>query len=187
MLYYLIDTVPKNQVFRKKNSYFMLKIIVTISFSLLAIESNCQNLSLLDLKYLLEHDVESADTYITSKGFQYHKAQKGENGDCDSMIWSFNRDIDNDNAQSFIAKNCYKANYGFIWYQLVDNNTFDRIKNNCKNLGYKLTKTEVDPFKDLCTTFENLKYKIQFCSGLEEETNKNSYTITLKLKNSPVR
>jgi hypothetical protein len=187
MFYYLIDITSKNQPFSKKNSYFMLKIIFTISFSLLTIKSNCQNLSLTDLKYLLEHDVESADSYITTKGFKYHKAQKGENGSCDAMTWSFNRDIDNDNAESFIAKNCYKANYGFIWYQFVNNNTFERIKNNCKNLGYKLTKTEISPFNDLCTTFENLKYKIKFCSGLEEETNKNGYIITLDLKHPPVR
>lgn len=163
-------------------NYSILKIIVAISFSLLTIKSNSQNLALSDLKYLLEHDVESADTYITAKGFKYHEAQKGENGDCDAMIWSFDRDVNNDRAVSFIAKNCYEANYGFIWYQLGDKAAFDRIKNNCKSLGFKLTKTETSPFKDLCTTFENTKYKIQFCSGLNEGTNKNSYTITLKLK-----
>ena len=142
----------------------MLKIIVTISFSLLTIKSNCQNLSLSDLKYLLEHDVESADTYITAKGFNYHKAQKVKNGDCDTITWSFGRDVNNDWAESFIAKSCYKANYGFVWYQLDDRATFDKIKNNCKNLGYNLTKTETSPFKDLCTTFENSKHKTEFCS-----------------------
>ena len=187
MHYYLIDIISKIQPFSKKNGYFMQKIIVAISFSLLAIESNCQNLSLPDLKYLLEHDVESADTYITAKGFQYHKAQKGESGDCDAITWSFNRDVNNDRAASFVAKNCYKANHGFMWYQLGDKATYDRIKNNCKNLGYMLTKSEISPFNDLCTTFENSKYKIEFCSGLDEGTNRNSYVITLKLKNSPVR
>lgn len=126
--------------------------------------------------------MESADTYITAKGFMYHEAQKGQNGGCDAMIWSFDRDIVNDRALSFIAKHCYQANSGFIWYQLGSKPTLDKIKNYCKSIGLKLTKTETSPFNDLCTTYESKKYEIKFCSGLNQETNKNSYTITLNLK-----
>lgn len=63
---------------------------------------------------MLEHNVESADTYITGKGFTYHEVKKVETSDCDAMIWSFDRDVSNDRAISFVAKNCYEANYGFV-------------------------------------------------------------------------
>jgi hypothetical protein len=159
-----------------------LEFTLFFIFSMFTLKGFSQNLTFADLKYLIEHDVESADNYITSKGFKYHEAQKGENGDCDAMIWSFDRDAINDRATSFIAKNCYQANFGFIWYQLGSKPTFDKIKNYCKTIGLKLTKTETSPFNDLCTTYENNIYKIEFCSGLNTGTNKNSYTISLRLK-----
>jgi len=159
-----------------------LKLFCFSFVFLLSYESYSQNLTFNDLKYLLEHNVESSDTYITKKGFKYHKAQKSENDDCDAMIWSFDRNTNNDRAQAFIAKYCYEASLGFIWYQLGEQTTFDKIKEYCKSRGFRLTKTETSPFNDLCSTFENTKYKIEFCSGLEKNTNRNSYTITLKLK-----
>jgi hypothetical protein len=149
---------------------------------LLSLEGYNQNLTFNDLKYLLENNVESSDNYITKKGYKYHEAQKSENDDCDAMIWSFDRNTNNDNAQAFIAKYCYEPNIGFIWYQLGEQITFDKIKEYCKSIGFILTKTETSPFNDLCSTYENTKYKIEFCSGLEKNTNRNSYTITLKLK-----
>lgn len=159
-----------------------LKLFCFSFVILLSIESYSQNLTFNDLKYLLEHNVESSDTYITKKGFKYHEAQKSENDFCDAMIWSFDRNTYNDRAQAFIAKNCYEANLGFIWYQLSDQTTFDKIKEHCKSMGFRLTKTETSKFNDLCSTFENTKYEIKFCSGLEKNTNRNSYTITLNLK-----
>lgn len=159
-----------------------LKLFI-FSFALLFFyESYSQNLTFNDLKYLLEHDIESSDSYITKKGFKYHEAEKSENGECASMIWSFNRNINNDRAIAFIAKNCFEANLGIIWYQLGEQVTFDKIKEYCKTIGFKLTKTETSKFNDLCSTFENTKYEIKFCSGLDNITNKNSYTITLSLK-----
>ena len=162
--------------------YFIITLTLIFALLILTLKGNSQNLNFADLKYLLEHDVESADTYITGKSFKYHEAQKGKNGSCDAMIWSYDRNINNGQAVSFIAKNCYEANAGFIWYQLGDKATYDKIKNYCKSLGFKLTNTETNPFNDLCTTFENNKYTIEYCSGLNKDTNKNDYTITFKLK-----
>ncbi len=162
---------------RKSNKLFFLSFILLLSF-----ESYCQKILFYDLKYLLEHDVESSDAYITKKGFKYYEAEKGKNGNCDSIIWSFNRNTYNNRADAFIAKYCFKANSGFIWYQFADRLAFDKIKENCKAIGYKLTNRETNPFDALCTTFESREFKIEFCSGLNEGTNRNSYTITLNLK-----
>lgn len=157
-----------------------LKLFCFSFVFLLFYESYSQNLTFNDLKYLLEHNVESSDTYITKKGFKYYKVEKYDY--CDAMIWSFDRNTYNDRAQAFIAKNCYEASLGFILYQLGEQTTFNKIKEYCKSIGFRLTKTETSPFNDLCSTFENTKYKIEFCSGLNENTNLNSYTITLELK-----
>lgn len=68
--------------------------------------------------FLFEHDVEIADAHITAKGFKYHKAQKGENGHCDIMIWLYGRNINNNNAASFVTKTCYVSGHDFIRYQM---------------------------------------------------------------------
>jgi len=158
------------------------KLTLTIIFSTFILNGFSQNITFVDLKYLLDHNVEEADNYITTKGFKYHEAKKGENGDCDDMIWSLNRNTTNDQADAFIAKTCYEAHLGFIWYQLGNKIIFDKIKSYCKLLGLKLTDTQISKFNDLCTVYENTKYEIKFCSGLNDGTNKNSYTITLRPK-----
>jgi hypothetical protein len=158
------------------------KLFFISIFVLLFSETYCQNLSFGDLKYLFEHNVETADTYILKKGFKYHEAQKGENGKCDVMVWSYDRNATNNRAFSFVAKNCYDANFGFIWYQFGDKPTFESIKTYCKSIGMKPSKTETSPFNDLCTTYENSIYKVKFCSGLNTGTNLNEYTIKFQEK-----
>lgn len=159
----------------KKNNLFLF--LLFLSFS---IESKSQDLTFLDLKYLLEHNVESSDTFISQKNFIYHKVKKGENLECDVMIWSYDRNINNNKATAFLAKCCYQANEGFIWYQFSNKKTFDKIKEYCKSIGFTLSKTETSVLNKLCITFENKNYNIEFCSGLNDETNINDYTITLK-------
>ncbi len=160
----------------------LLKILFTSTFIFLFSETFCQNLTFGDLKYLFENDVETADSYILKKGFRYHEAQKGENGNCDAMFWSYDRNTSNNRASSFVAKNCYDAKNGFIWYQFGDNPTFEGLKAYCKSIGMKPTKTETSYFNDLCTTYENSKYKIKFCSGLNTGTNLNEYYINFQEK-----
>lgn len=140
-----------------------------------------QKLTFNDLKYLLEHDMESSDVYLTKKGFQYFEAKKGVNGECDEMTWAFERNSYNNKASAFILKYC-NEDFGYIWYQLSNQPTFNEIKEYCKSIGFNLIKTEFNKFNDLCSTFENSKYSIKFCSGMDEKSNLNSYFITLRLK-----
>ena len=144
-----------------------------------------QNLTYQDMKYLLEHEIEDADNYISKKGFLYHRTEENNNGDCKTMFWSFDRNTSNNRAVAFISKYCFVANSGFIWYQLGDRKTFDNIKSYCKSSGFKQSTTETDKEGSLCTTYDGEKFKIQFCSGLNTGTNKNIYTITLSHKPKP--
>jgi hypothetical protein len=141
-----------------------------------------QVLTLFDLTYLLEHDIESSDTYITEKGFRYDEVKKGENGKCDAMFWSYNRNPLNNKSVAYISKYCFEANYGFIWYQLIDKLTFDKIKRDCKSKGFKLVNTEVNELNNYSAIFENNEYKIKFTSGLDSTTKRNFYIINLQGK-----
>ena len=159
----------------------MLKKLFLISLLSFSIQSFGQNLNYLDLTFILNNDIELSDSYLTEKGYEFHETEKGKNGDCDAMFWSFNRDFENNTAFSFIAKNCFEAKAGFVWYQFDDKQTFNKIKSYCKSHGFKFIKTETNPFGDLCSTYKSSKYSIEFCSGIDKETNRNSYTITLKI------
>lgn len=162
----------------------MKKVIFLSILFLMALKVFSQELTFNDLKYLLEHDIEAADSYITTKGYRYHEAQKGKNGSCDAMFWSYGRNITDNAAIAIIAKTCFDAYEGFIWCQFNDNVTIEKIKNYCKSIDFKLIKTEIDDFGGLETFYENPKYEIKFGSGLHTRSNLNIYFITLNLKYS---
>lgn len=161
---------------REINIMFCLIFIFAsnISFS--------QKINYFDLKYLFEHSVDEANDYIIKKGFEFHKTETEENGIDKSMTWSYHRDAYTDKAKSFIAKYKFDANTGFIWYQIDDVKTVDQIKTYCKSIGFKLKKSEIDPFGSLCSSYENSKFTIQFCYGLDEKSNRNIYTINFDNK-----
>ena len=141
-----------------------------------------QKLNYFDLKYLFEHSVDEANDYIIKKGFEFHKTESEEDGINKTMTWSFERDTYTDRAKSFIAKYKFEANTGFIWYQLDDIKTVDQIKTYCKSIGFKLINSEIDLFGSLCSTYESSAFTIQFCSGRDSKSNRNSYTITFDNK-----
>ncbi len=141
-----------------------------------------QKLNYFDLKYLFEHSVDEANDYIIKKGFEFHKTETEENGIDKTMTWSFERDTYTDRAISFIYKYKFEANTGFIYYQLDDVKTVDQIKTYCKSIGFKLINSEIDQFGNLCSTYKNSKFKLQFCSGLDSKSNKNNYSITFDNK-----
>lgn len=167
----------------KKRKSLKVSLLLLTLFSCNFVLS--QNLKYQDIKYLLEHEIEDADNYISQKGFLFHRTEESSNGDCKTMFWSFERNISNNLSVAFISKYCFVANSGSISYQLGDRKTFDGIKSYCKSSDFKHTTTETDKEGSLCTTYESVKYKIQFCSGLNNGTNKNVYIIRLSHKPKP--
>ncbi len=137
-----------------------------------------QSLSFFDLKYLLTHNVDDADTYITKKGYKFDSVEKFEF--CDEMGWSYNRNTQNNKAISFVYKHCFDANKGFIYYQPEDRKDYDQIRDYCKSIGFNFTKTEITPHNSLNIMYENNEYKIEFGSGINE--GRNVYKINLQFK-----
>jgi len=130
----------------------------------------------------MEHSVEDADNYLSKKDFLYYKTENEENRDCKTMFWSLNRNSYSNRAVAFISKYCFEPNKGFVLYQLGDRKSFDNIKSSSKALNFRQSNTEIDSLGSLCTTYENDKYNIEFCSGLNTGNNRNEYTITLSIK-----
>ena len=137
-----------------------------------------QEITIADLKYLLQNDVEKANVYILKKGFHFYETQKDEG--CDAIFWAQNRDVNSDLAEEFIAKQCFSANEGFIWYQMSDKPNFEKMVSYCLQNGFQNSKSEVSPFGDFCSTYSDGKISIEFCSGINKTTKVNEYVITIK-------
>lgn len=127
------------------------------------------------MKYLLEHNIEDADNYVTKKGFRFEDVKKCANGECIAIMW-----VSNDIIKEAIIKFYDDPNPGYVVYGPSSRTTYDNIKNYCQTIGFKFKKTEVDPDNGLVSTYESTKYRIDFTSCKIKE--KNIYTISLELK-----
>jgi hypothetical protein len=156
-----------------------MKILLTILFTFLSSAVVLsQEITIVDLKYLLQNDVEEANIYILKKGFSFYETQKDEG--CDAIFWAKNRDVNSDLSEEFIAKQCFSANEGFIWYQMSFKLNFEKSVSWCVQNGYNNIKSEVSPFGDFCSTYSDGNFLIEFCSGINKATKINEYIITVK-------
>ena len=160
-----------------------VKTILIITFIIFFSKSYSQETILKfgysDMKYLLENNIEEADSYLSLRNFEFQTVSKSE--DCDATVWSYKRNIKNDASIAFVSKNCSDANKGFIWFQTADKRIYNNIKEQCKSIGFKYSNSETDEFNQLCLLYKRIKYKITFCSGIHPDSNKNVYLITLEL------
>ncbi|NDP28117.1 MAG: hypothetical protein GZ087_11930 [Flavobacterium sp.] len=158
------------------------KLIFCVLFSLITNLSFSQKLTYLDLKYLFENNVDDGNDYILKKGFEFLKTETEDNSEDKSMTWAYQRNSYDDKAIAFIAKFKFDANSGFVWCQFSDVNIMNQIKTYCKSIGFKIKNSEIDKFDSFCSTYENSKFIITFCSGINKDSNRNSYTITFDNK-----
>jgi hypothetical protein len=108
----------------------------------LAITSFGQSFSMSELIRMSTMDVDNFDTYVTSKGYVFHKSidEPTRTG----VGYAFNLDYDNSTASNFIKlyQRYYKYRY-CISYQTIDKKEYINVKNQLKVLGFKLKDTSV--------------------------------------------
>lgn len=159
----------------------MNKIFLLILFTSFSLTSFSQNLTLTDIKYLFEHNVENCDSYLAKKSFYFMESKDAKLGEpCSSTNWAYKRNSSNNRAQAFIIKNCDGANEGFIFFQFADKNIFESIKSVCKMQGYKFVNKRTNVYGTVWFTFESKNYKIEFGSSLDDVSNENVYIITFE-------
>nr|WP_315183862.1 hypothetical protein [uncultured Flavobacterium sp.] len=158
----------------------MKNFILTL-FILFNLQLKAQSFSFADLKYILQNSTENCDSYLGNKNYFFMKSEEGKtNTDCSSTTWAFKRNSQNDRAKSFVIKNCDTANKGFIFYQFSNKQTYESIKTYCKKQSFKFIEKWNSPYGTIWFTFKSNKYKIDFGSGLDDQTNENIYIITLE-------
>lgn len=186
----------------------MKKILLLLLFINVSVFS--QEIKLADLIFIYTNDVEKSDEYISKKEYYFHDVDSGKpdltyneiiknkesnnssltpvdeygipiKNKTKTMTWSYKRnELFTNKAESFISKYCFKSKCGFVWFQTLNRKTFDNIKNECKQKGFKFVKTYVDELNNLCSVFKSSSYEIEFLSGVNEY-DKVIYNITLEM------
>lgn len=145
----------------------------TLFFLLISNLGYSQKLNLNDLKYIYEHDIELADTYLIKKGFDFYKRENEKNNECPASFYIGKN-------KTYISKQCDEPNKGMSWYQIYDSKIYNSIKEECKKNGYKFLKTWTSELEghSLYYEYTNRKTTITFSSNFEKNTTKYfiSYT-----------
>ena len=130
-----------------------------------------QKLNLNDLKFVYEHHIESVDSYLLKKGFNFYKREIDE-GESQNVYTSKN--------QTYIIKHTDEPNTGMSWYQLYDSNIYNSIKDECKKNGYIFSKTWKNeiPGHNLNYVYTNNKLKVTFSSLYEQNITKYFISLT---------
>ncbi len=66
-------------------------------------------------------------------------------------------------------------------YQTPDRTHFDFLKEECLAKNFKLDSTKITAVKELCSIYSKMTHTIDFCTGFDKESNKNYYTVSLRL------
>jgi hypothetical protein len=159
-----------------------MRALLFLLFSITARSAVAQELSLKDLRYILEHNPEQAGTYLEAAGFHFYKSEECdiENCPCKKVYWTFDRT--NDHSVAFVGKHCINSKHGGIFYQTVERTTYESIKIACKASGCKQVKdyTTEDGYQR--TLMEGNIYTFLFTLGFDNEKNYNIYVVTVYLK-----
>lgn len=154
------------------------RTLVIISFLMIISNSGySQWLNFNDLKYIYSNDIESVDSYLTKKGFEFlnRDESKNEFGKThESTTWYFKGK--GRNNTTFIAKSCDSPKCGISWYQLPNLKIYTQIRDSIKKQGFKLQNTNLNELGDFEYIYSNREYQIKFST--EHENDINTYFIT---------
>jgi tRNA G10 N-methylase Trm11 len=126
-----------------------MKLFYTLLFVfLLCFESFCQSFSLPELMKMSKMNLDDFDTYVSSKGFVFFEGQEDE--DVKGVTYAYDLSkIDNTKASKWI--NLFQKYYHYrysIDYRTTSKSEYIKIKDQIKQLGFKLTVSEVYKDKD---------------------------------------
>lgn len=113
--------------------YFIVSIFVFFSTSIFG-----QSFSLPELVRMSKMNVESFDSYVTSRGYVFLEQEKDEY--VEGVNYGLNPDTsDKSRATKFITLHSIYYNFKYhIYYQTSNKSEYVRIKEQIKSLGFKL-------------------------------------------------
>ncbi|WP_313101290.1 hypothetical protein [Epilithonimonas sp.] len=157
----------------KKNLFLLLLLI--------AFQINAQVLKLNDLKYLVDSNIEKADTYILSKGYDFFE-NTTQNENCTSILWAYKRNSNNNQSSNFLGKDICSEGFKYIFYQTSSRDIYNLVRDEVKKDGFKFVNQQTGKNGEIKYTYSKNKYEVTMFAGLSND-NRNNYYISMVSKN----
>ncbi|SET90289.1 hypothetical protein [Hymenobacter actinosclerus] len=142
---------------------------------------NAQYLSLDELIIIRSKDIESANTYLSSKGWQFNDASEETQESYSTTTWSFGKQYYSNYSKAFIKLLTADGYNSQLSYQTVYKEHFNIIKN--KIISYKMNRISSEA-KDgyIVSTYIGTNYVIQTTTSVDSDTSSPVYGINIKKK-----
>lgn len=153
----------------------MRKIFFALLF-MFSFNIKAQQLSLKDLIFLLNCNLEQADSLLSAKKYEYYK-QKSDT--TSTSLWAFNatkytnaKYQEEIKANRFLRK-WWKKDDNPISYGLAVKDDYENLRKECKKNGFVYSHSYVDDDDCLTHVFNNKKYRIIFSSSNDKDKSLN--------------
>ena len=152
-----------------------------ILYSLTIISANAQNLSLDELIRLRGKDIESANTYLSSKGWQFDDASEETQNQYSTTTWSYGKQQYTNRSKAFIKLMTADGYFNQIRYITIYKEHFNLIKSRIAY--YKLTRLSSEA-KDgyIKSTYIGSNYIIETTTSTDKYTSIPVYGISVRKK-----
>lgn len=122
----------------------MKKLITLLLFSVIAISTMAQSLTLSELQNFCKlSNWQTANDILSRKGWEFHGSTKGDFDHYSSIEFAYSKsDWSGDYASAWLTLFIDGNQVEKVWYQ-APKNTFNTIKNSLTANGYKRTDNEI--------------------------------------------
>jgi antitoxin component YwqK of YwqJK toxin-antitoxin module len=142
-----------------------------------SLSSFSQKITLSDLLAMgNKQNWESVNTYLSSKGWDYYDSKKGDSFKQSEIIWSYNKDNYNDQAQAWFHLYTYDEFPNQIAYSVFNKPSYEIILKSLSGAGFKLLENEIED-NSIVNIYSNTKFFLKVITAKREDnTYSNSST-----------
>jgi antitoxin component YwqK of YwqJK toxin-antitoxin module len=154
-----------------------MKIKITLGLLALAISVSCysQKLTISDLLILgKKQNWESVNTFLSSKGWEYFDSEKGDSYQLSKIVWSFNKEQYDNQAQAWFYLYTFDKVPNQIIYSVFNKPSFEIIQKSLSGAGFKLIDSEIED-NSIINTYSNSLF---FLKIITEKRDDNTYSGT---------
>ena len=158
----------------------MKSIFCLILLCVLASNAKAQNLSFDELIMLRSKDVESVNSYLMSKGWDFVDATEEGDASFATTTWAFgrNREVEGTRALSFLVLWTMQAGYQKLRYQPVKK-SYELFKAQLVARKLKLESSKIEKGQ-ITSSFLGANYKVTLTTATDEQTKSPVYLIEIE-------
>jgi antitoxin component YwqK of YwqJK toxin-antitoxin module len=135
-------------------------------------------LTLTDLTILCnKKNWEDVNQTLLSKNWEYYDSEKGNTYNYNTIIWSYNKDYYNDEAQGWFYLFTYEGLPNKVSYTTFNKEAYSLIQNSISVAGFKLIDSEIED-SEVISTYANLNYTLTISTEKRNDSEWDDNSIT---------